>query len=65
LGHQVLISPSWIQGVHWSDRTVAVDLSRDAVKSAPAYDGVVDWGRDQEQALYQHHARRGYWAGSV
>ena len=42
LGHQVLVAPPWISGVHWSDRSVSVDLSRDALRNAPAYDPAAD-----------------------
>jgi len=32
VGHKVLIAPEWITGVHRSDETVSVSLSREAVK---------------------------------
>ena len=38
LGHQVLIAPQRIQEVSWSNGTVSVDLTRQAVKDAPPYD---------------------------
>ena len=62
VGHKVLIAPPWIQGVHWSDQTVSVDLSREAIKNAPSYDAEGDWGREQELNLYRHHGRDGYWS---
>ncbi|MEO6280293.1 PRC-barrel domain-containing protein [Roseateles sp.] len=65
VGHKVLIAPPWIKGVHWKDRTVAVDLSRESVKSAPRYDSSLDWSRDQELALYRHYGRIAYWTGST
>ncbi len=64
-GHKVLIAPLWIKGVHWSDQSVSVDLSRESIKNAPPYDANSDWGRNQEEALYRHHGRSGYWAGSA
>jgi len=63
VGHKVLVAPAWIQGVHWSDQTVSVDLSRASIQAAPPYDAAGDWGRDQELRLYRHHGRSGYWAG--
>lgn len=66
VGHKVLIAPQWIEGVHWSDETVTVDLSRDTVKAAPAYepDAVLD--RPREAGLYSHYDRAPYWnAGST
>jgi len=62
VGHKVLVAPPWIKGVHWSDQTVSVDLSRDAIKNAPPYETTVVWSRDQDVALYRHHGRTGYWA---
>jgi hypothetical protein len=64
VGHKVLIAPPWIKGVHWSDQSVSVDLSRALIQSAPRYDPAVDWSRDQELRLYRHYGRSGYWAGS-
>jgi hypothetical protein len=63
VGHKVLVAPSWIKGVHWSDQTVSVDLSREAIKDAPPYDSASAWGRDQEMKLYRHYDRSEYWAG--
>ncbi|MFM9916160.1 MAG: PRC-barrel domain-containing protein [Rhizobacter sp.] len=65
VGHKVLIAPPWIQGVHWSERSVSVDLSRESIKNSPAYDATADWSRDQDLSLYRHYGRRGYWAGST
>jgi hypothetical protein len=64
IGHKVLVAPMWIKGVHWADRTVSVDLSRESIKNSPPYDADTHWGRDQEQLLYRHYNRGGYWTGS-
>jgi sporulation protein YlmC with PRC-barrel domain len=34
-----------IKGVHWPDRTVTVDLNREAVKAAPDYDALIERNR--------------------
>ena len=65
LGHQVLIAPQWIQDVSWSDATVSVNLTRQAVKDAPPYDSASQLDRKQEMAIYQHYGRPGYWADEV
>lgn len=62
LGHQVLVAPPWITGVHWSNQKVSISLSRDAIKNAPRYDPAVDWSPDQEVQLYRHYGRSGFWA---
>lgn len=64
LGHKSLISPTWITRVNWLEQTVAVDLHRDAIKDAPAYNPGSPWSRAQELSLYRHYRRSGYWAGS-
>jgi len=56
-GHQVLIAPQSIQDVRWSDATVSVDLSRQAVKDAPTYDPGAQLDRDQELAIDEHYGR--------
>ena len=61
LGHQVLVAPEWISEISWLEATVAVDLSREAIKHAPAYDPDVLPDREQERRLYEHHDRPGYW----
>lgn len=65
IGHKTLIAPPWIKGVHWADRTVWVDVSRDAIKDAPAYDPDVSWNRAEELGLYRHYRRNGYWAAGI
>lgn len=63
LGHQVLIAPQWITAVRWSDATVSVNLTRQAVKDAPPYDPAVELDRRQEIGIHKHYGRPGYWAG--
>jgi hypothetical protein len=65
VGHKVLIAPQWITGVHWNDQTVSVDLSRESIKSAPHYDPTQPWSREQDERLYQHYRRTGFWAGNT
>jgi hypothetical protein len=62
-GHKVLVAPPWITGVHWPDKTVSVNLSRESIKTGPTYYAAVGWSRDQELVLYKHYGRDGYWAG--
>ncbi len=64
LGHEVLIAPPWISGVNWSDKTVSVDLNRDAVKSSPLYDSKALLDREWEHNLHEHYGRTGYWSGA-
>ena len=61
LGHQVLIAPQWIEAVNWSDSTVAVSITRQAVKDAPVYDAQAAMNREAEDRLYKHYGHAGYW----
>jgi hypothetical protein len=65
LGHQVLMAPQWIEGVSWDDSTVSVSLTRDAVKSSPAYTPGTRMERDEESRIHDHYGRSGYWAREV
>lgn len=65
LGHEMLIAPQWIEDVSWEKGTVAVDLTRQAVKDAPAYDSSAKLDRSHEIDIHRHYGRRGYWADEV
>ena len=60
-GHQVLVTPPWIEAVSWPEAKVFVELTRQAVKDAPPYDPAAQLDRQQEEALYAHYGRPGYW----
>ena len=64
-GHHVLVAPQWIEDVSWSEATVSVDLTRQAVKDAPPYDSAAQLDRQQEQGIYEHYGRPGYWSGKA
>jgi hypothetical protein len=60
-GHQMLVAPAWIESVSWAERTVSVQLTRQSVKDAPAFDPTVPLSREEEVRLHAHHVRNGYW----
>jgi len=64
-GKKVLISPRWIESVSWSARTVAVDLTREAVKQSPEYDSSKVLNREYEIRLHRYYQRSGYWEDSA
>jgi hypothetical protein len=61
LGHQLLVASSWIEGVSWDDETVSVNLRRQEIKEAPAYDPTERLSRAGETLLHDHYIRSGYW----
>jgi hypothetical protein len=64
MGHQILLSPEWIKDVSWSQSTVNIDLDRQAIKDAPAYDPDAPLLREAEGSIYSHYGRRAYWHDS-
>lgn len=60
-GHKVLLAPSWIKDVSWIDRQVAVSLTRQEIRAAPAWDAAMPPDRTQEIDMYKHYDRAGYW----
>ena len=61
-GHEVLISPGWVKAVEWSDNTVVVDMTRQALVDAPVYDSKVPLDRADKGGVHQHHGRAGHWS---
>ena len=60
-GHEVIIAPEWIDDVDWTRCTVAVDLGRQAVKDAPAYQSERPLDHEHELCTHRHYGRDGYW----
>lgn len=60
-GKHVLLAPEWVDAIKWSERTIVVSLSTQAIKEAPEYDSNTEITREYENALYQHYNREGYW----
>lgn len=60
-GHEVLVSPEWIQDVSWPLAKVTTNLDRESIKGSPLYDENALLNRDAEIVIYNHYDRRGYW----
>jgi hypothetical protein len=65
VGHKVLVSPQWIIDLSWADESVSLDMTRDVIKSAPHFEGIEDFDREQEISLFEHYGRKGYWPASL
>jgi hypothetical protein len=62
VGHQVLLSPEWINEVSWSNSQVVVSPDRQAIKNSPLYDAdAPHFSRDEELKIYNHYGRNPYW----
>ena len=54
-GKHVLVAPIWIHSIDWREQEVVVNLNRQAITSAPAYDKGQVIGPDYEVTLYKHY----------
>jgi hypothetical protein len=64
-GKKVLVSPSWIERVSWTDSTVYVGLSRKAIQTGPEFDKSAPITREYEDRLYAHYGLAPYWLHST
>jgi hypothetical protein len=55
-GRKVVVSPDWISSVSWAQSRVYIDLTREAVKAAPAYDPEATWDEDYARRLHRFHS---------
>ncbi|AYJ84570.1 PRC-barrel domain containing protein (plasmid) [Sphingomonas paeninsulae] len=55
-GQHVLISPSAVNSVEWSDRHIRLDISREQVKSSPSWSPAQAVDDDYERRLHDHYA---------
>jgi hypothetical protein len=60
-GEKVLVAPTWIKGISWSDSKVSVDLTTGQVKDSPEYTPSAPVNRELEERLYDYYGRPYYW----
>jgi hypothetical protein len=60
-GRKVLVSPAWIDQVSWVRSTVSVDLTREAIRSAPEYTEGLPVTREYEELLHRHYGLAPWW----
>jgi len=60
-GKRVLVPPQWLDRVDWTESSVWVDLTREAIRNAPAWDPAVALTREYEEQLFDYYGRRKYW----
>ncbi|MDH3387752.1 MAG: PRC-barrel domain-containing protein [Gammaproteobacteria bacterium] len=56
-GKHVLLAPVWIHSIDWRAREVIVNLERQAIESAPAYNRKILISNEYELALYKHYGK--------
>lgn len=57
-GNKVLISPKWVEAVSWADSKAVVNLTREAIRNAPAYDPDNLPGAEEHERLHRHYGFR-------
>jgi len=60
-GKKVLVSPAWIRRVSWTDSTVYVGQSREAIQTGPEFDKSAPITREYEDQLFAHYGFAPYW----
>lgn len=54
-GRKVLLAPSWVNAIRWSDKEIAIDVERETLRTAPDYEGPQSIDKLYEVHLYQHY----------
>ena len=57
-GKHVLLAPAWIQQVDWAKQEVSIELTREALETAPAYDPSKIISRESQVRLYEHYGMK-------
>ncbi len=60
-GRTVLIPPDWAREIRWDDQAVHVDVAKEKVRNAPAYDSSAGVNREYEIQMYDYYGRPKYW----
>ena len=64
-GKKVLVAPHWASRVSWDEKKVHVDMSREAIKASPVWDGNAAVNREYESRLYDYFGRPVYWTSDL
>jgi len=57
-GQKVLISPTWIRKVDWTDSKVDVDLKRETIQNSPPYDPSIPLDNQYLERLDTHYGKK-------
>ncbi len=60
-GKKVLVAPEWTERISWEERSVHINLTREAIKNSPPWNGIAAMNREYETMLYHHYGRPAYW----
>jgi sporulation protein YlmC with PRC-barrel domain len=57
-GRKVIISPQWVEKIHWTESGVEVDLSQETIKNSPEYDPSLPLDTDYEGRLSEYYGQK-------
>ena len=57
----VLIAPQWVSEVDWLSECISLEMEKDRIRHAPAYDAEVRIDRKYEKRLYDYFEKSRYW----
>lgn len=60
-GRKVLVSPDWIESIHWTERNVHIKMDSETIKNSPEFDPAQPLNRHYETRLYDYYGRPHYW----
>lgn len=60
-GHKVLVGMHWADRIDWATHKLHVRMTRDQVRSSPAFEDVGSIHREYEMRLHRNYERQGYW----
>ncbi|AQT70136.1 photosynthetic reaction center H subunit [Anaerohalosphaera lusitana] len=61
-GKKVIIPPQWARDIDWAEKSVQMDVDRQAVKESPEFDPEEGVNRELEIRLYDYYGRPKYWS---
>ncbi len=56
-GRKVLVAPDWATRISWEERTVTLDMSREAIRTSPEWDPAAAIDPEYEARLHGHYGR--------
>ena len=56
-GRKVLISPFWVEDIHWAGKAVSVNKNMESVEKSPEYDPQQPVNLEYEVRLYDYYGR--------
>jgi len=60
-GRRVLLVPSAIQSINWTDRVLSIQLTKEQIENSPPIDAEKPVSRQNEIDLHEHYGWSGYW----